>query len=105
MKGIHIVEVNGYKNHCHCLVSLNAKQSIGEVMQLIKGESSYWINKEKLCERKFIWQDDYFAISVSKSQINRVQNYIINQEEHHSEVKYSEEYDEIIKVFEFEKTK
>jgi len=41
-------------------------------MQLIKGESSYWINKNRLTKTKFEWQDDYFAISVSESVVNKV---------------------------------
>jgi hypothetical protein len=49
-------------------------------MQLIKGESSYWINKEQLLNRKFEWQDEYFAVSVSESMLDKVRNYIKNQE-------------------------
>lgn len=40
-KGIHIDFINGYDDHCHCLVSLGPSQSIEKIMQLIKGESSY----------------------------------------------------------------
>ena len=45
-------------------------------MQLIQGESSFWINKNKLCLNKFEWQDEYFAVSVSESMIDIVRNYI-----------------------------
>jgi REP element-mobilizing transposase RayT len=38
--------VNGHKEHCHCLVSFGVEQTIDKVRQLIKGESSYWINKQ-----------------------------------------------------------
>jgi len=41
-------------------------------MQLIKGESSFWINKNKLTARKFEWQDEYFAVSVSESVVDKV---------------------------------
>ena len=47
-KGIHMDFVNGYKDHCQCLVMLQSDQTISQVMQLIKGESSFWINKNKL---------------------------------------------------------
>lgn len=40
-KGIHIDFINGYSDHCHCLVSLGVDQTIQKVMQLIKGESSF----------------------------------------------------------------
>ena len=52
-------------------------------MQLIKGESAYWINKHGLTKEKFEWQDEYFATSVSESNPNKIRNYIKNQEEHH----------------------
>jgi putative transposase len=82
-KGIYVDFVNGYSDHCHCLVSLGADQSIQKVMQLVKGESSYWINQQKSTLDKFEWQDEYFAVSVSKSMIDTVRNYIKNQESHH----------------------
>jgi len=66
------------------LVSLGLDQTIQKVMQLIKGEASFWINKNKLSNEKFEWQDEYFAVSVSESMVDRVRDYIKNQEEHHS---------------------
>lgn len=104
-KGIFIDYVNGYSDHCHCLVSLGVNQTIQKVMQLIKGESSFWINKEKLTQHKFQWQDEYYAVSVSESMINRVRNYIIKQEEHHSKKSYKEEFDDFISKHEFQKFK
>jgi REP element-mobilizing transposase RayT len=88
-KGIFIDFINGYSDHCHCLVSLGVDQTIQKTMQLIKGESSFWINRNGeflrfLNGSKFEWQDEYFAVSVSESSIDRVRNYIKNQEVHHS---------------------
>jgi len=54
-----------------------------QVMKFIKGESAYWINKEKLTKEFFEWQDEYFATAVSESIIKRNQIYIKNQETHH----------------------
>ncbi len=54
-KGVFIDFVNGYLDHCHCLVSLGVDQSIQKVMQFIKGESSFWINKHGLTKEKFEW--------------------------------------------------
>lgn len=72
-------------------------------MQLIKGESSYWINKQKLTPEKFEWQDEYFAVSVSESNIDIVRDYIKNQEEHHRHKTFADEYDELIEKFGFKK--
>lgn len=82
-KGIFIDAINGHHDHCHCLVSLGRDQSMSKIMMLIKGGSAYWINRHTLCKKKFEWQDEYFALSVSKSIVGKVREYINNQEEHH----------------------
>ncbi len=102
-KGIFIDFVNGYQEHCHCLVSLGDNQTIRQIMQLIKGESSHWINKEGLLKEQFEWQDEYFAVSVSESNIARLRNYIKNQEDHHSRKTWEVEYNELIDKFGFQK--
>ena len=102
-KGIFIDFVNGYQEHCHCLVSLGDKQTIRQIMQLIKGESSHWINKEGMLKEQFEWQDEYFAVSVSESNIARLRNYIKNQEDHHSRKTWEVEYNELIDKFGFQK--
>lgn len=100
-KGIYIDFISGYSEHCHCLVSLGSNQTLQKVMQLIKGESSFWINKNKLIEGKFEWQDEYFAVSVSESMLNVVRNYIKNQEVHHSKMTFEKEYNEFIDKYQF----
>ena len=101
-KGIFVDFVNGYSDHCHCLVSLSSDQQIQKVVQLIKGESSFWINKEKLTQDKFAWQDEYFAVSVSESMVDTVRNYIKNQEVHHARKTFKEECDEFVDRYGFE---
>jgi putative transposase len=92
-KDIFIDTISGYQDHCHCLISMGRAQSMSNVMNLIKGESSFWINKNKLCDTKFEWQDEYFALSVSDSQLESVRAYIRNQEDHHAKKSFQEEYD------------
>jgi putative transposase len=102
-KGIFVDFVNGYSDHCHCLISLGVDQTIQKTMQLIKRESSFWINKQGLTKQKFEWQDEYFAVSVSESIIDKVRNYIKKQEEHHSKKSFQQEYNEFIEKYGFEK--
>ncbi|MFN2439568.1 MAG: IS200/IS605 family transposase [Chitinophagaceae bacterium] len=75
-KYIFIDFVNGHQEHCHCLVSLGTEQTISKIMQLIKGESAYWFNKQNFIEEKLEWQDEYFAVSVSASMLDKVRDYI-----------------------------
>ena len=88
--------VGGYKQHVHCLISLGKDHTISGVLQLIKGESSFWINKNKIVQGKFAWQDDYWAASVSESHLDQVRKYIQNQEEHHRFKTFEEEIDEFM---------
>ena len=80
---------------------MGAEQTISNVMKLLKGESSFWINKNKLCKIKFEWQNEYFAVSVSDALIDRVRNYIKNQEEHHKVTTFQEEYEELMRIYGF----
>jgi putative transposase len=100
-KGIFVDYVNGYNDHC--LVSLGSEQTISKVMQLIKGESAFWFNNQKLILENFQWQNEYFAVSVSESVIEKVRNYIKNQEAHHNKKSFHDEYAEMIEKFGFEK--
>jgi putative transposase len=100
-QNIHIDFMNGHTDHIHCLISLNCEQSIAKVINLIKGESSFWINKNKLAEGKFEWQKEYFAVSVSESKLNPVREYIKNQETNHKTKTLQEEHDEFISKYEF----
>ena len=84
------------------------EHTIDKVAQLIKGESSHWIYKqaefiEHLKSKKFGWQDEYFAVSISKSMIGKVRNYIKNQEEPHKIKTFQVEYDELMTKCGFKK--
>jgi putative transposase len=103
VKGIYIDFLNGYSDHLHCLLSLNHDQSLSKVMQLIKGESSFWINKNSLIRYKFEWAEEYFGISISESHLPNVREYIKNQEQHHKSQTWEEEYDELIEKYGFKK--
>lgn len=98
-KGIWLDCINGWQDHAHCLISLGKEQSISKVAQLIKGESSFWINQYKLTENRFFWQDDYWAVGVSESHLQSVRNYIHNQHEHHSKKTFTNEVDEFMEKY------
>ena len=83
--------VNGYSDHCHCLISFGACESLATVVQLIKGESSYWVNMNGLTIEPFEWQPKYWASSVSPSNLEAVRHYIFNQEKHHSKIDLDKE--------------
>jgi REP-associated tyrosine transposase len=100
-KEIYIDTANCVEDHIHVLVSLGASQSLSKVVQLIKGESSHWVNINGLLKGQFEWQDDYFCVSVSDSAVGRVREYIRDQENHHKRKTYEEEYQEFMKEYGF----
>ena len=102
LKDIYVDFINGYLDHVHCLLTLNTDMSISKVLQLLKGESSFWANKNKLIKPKLEWAAEYFAVSVSESVIPKVREYIKNQEEHHKKITFVQEYEKFIKKYSFE---
>jgi putative transposase len=102
-KNIFLQAINGYTEHIHCLVSVGKEQSIAQIAQLIKGESSHWINKNSIIPQKFYWQDDYYAVSVGESHVKLIVNYIQYQEQHHSKKSFKDELAEFLKEYGFTK--
>jgi REP element-mobilizing transposase RayT len=82
-KGVNVMIANGVEDHMHCLLKLHPTQNLAQVIKLIKGESSHWLNETKLLQQEFEWQDGYAAYSVSPSAVKQVMDYIYKQEEHH----------------------
>ena len=97
--GHKLLAINNMPDHLHLFVGLNPKQSISDLMRLVKGDSSEFINSEGFTKRKFHWQDGYGAFSNSCSQIDAVVKYILNQKKHHSKKTFREEYLEILRDY------
>ena len=95
--GHKMLAINSAEDHIHIFIGLNPKQSISEIMRLVKGDSSEFVNKEKFTKRKFQWQEGYGAFSNSHSQIDAVVKYILNQKTHHAKTYFKEEYIKILK--------
>jgi putative transposase len=100
--GHKMIAINNMPDHIHLFVGLNPNQSVSEMMRIIKGDSSEWINKERLTSRKFQWQEGYGAFSYSRSQIDVVAKYVLNQQEHHKKISFLDEYKNMLEKFEIE---
>lgn len=90
--GCKTIIVNGTEDHIHCLLSLKPTISISDLMKVVKGKSSKFINDNRLTKHRFEWQEGYGVFSYSKSQIDAVYKYIANQEEHHKKQNFKDEY-------------
>jgi putative transposase len=83
-KGIKLLQINCVDDHCHALIELGPTHTVARVAFSLKGESSRWINKNRLMETHFAWQKDYYAESVSRAHVKRVWLYIAKQQIHHT---------------------
>ena len=95
-KGIYMKINHVNADHVHALIDLPTSLSIVELMQLLKGSSSHWINANNIISGKFAWGRGYGAFSVSESNVDQVARYIAHQEEHHRVRTFAEELREFI---------
>jgi putative transposase len=98
--GMHTLAIGGIEDHIHALVALPATMSIAKGTQVLKANSSRWLNEGR--RTRFEWQEGYFACSVSRSQLSRVMKYITNQREHHKKRDFTAEMSWLLKVHGFE---
>src|SRR5215469_1560629 len=80
--------VGGMEDHVHLLVGLPSTISVAKAVQLLKGNTSKWLNEKGM---NFDWQQGYAAFSVSNSLVSKVCQYIRNQRQHHKRFSYEEE--------------
>jgi len=75
--------VNGVADHVHCLVGLNPDKTISDLVEKLKTSSNHFLKDKKWADGSFSWQRGYGAFSYSKSHVERVYQYIVDQEAHH----------------------
>jgi putative transposase len=101
-KGHKSIIVNGVADHVHAFVGLKPSMAISDLVRDVKNNSSNFINERKFVRGKFSWQEGYGAFSYSHSQIDNVYNYILNQEHHHLNKTFKEEYLDFLENFQIE---
>ena len=94
--------INGMPDHIHLLFQVNPNKSVAEIIRQVKGNSSHTVNQSNLVENKFAWQTGYAAFSVSESSVEKVQEYILNQREHHRKKSFQEEFEVFMKAYKLE---
>lgn len=97
-----MIAIYAMPDHVHILVGLKPNISISDLVRDIKAGSSKFINDSKWIKGKFNWQEGFGAFSYSKSNIDNVVRYILNQEEHHKMQSFKEEYLDFLRKFDIE---
>jgi len=101
-KGQKAIIVNGVSDHVHIFVGLKPSMAISDLVRDVKNNSSNFINRQRYVRGKFSWQSGFGSFSYSKSQVNRVYEYILDQERHHMKTSFQEEYHEYLRKYEIE---
>ena len=98
-KNQKLMIINGMTDHLHVLIGLKPDCNLSDLIRDIKANSSRWINENHLIPGKFEWQTGFGAFTIGQSQIDKVVNYILKQEEHHKRKTFREEYIEFLKAY------
>ncbi len=86
------IQTGGVSDHVHLFFRLSRTKTVAEVVECVKTSSSKWVKSKDPELASFRWQSGYGAFSVSQSAADALISYIRNQEEHHKNVTFQEEY-------------
>ena len=86
------IAIGGTANHVHLLIGLPSAIAPAEAVGKIKANLTGWVHKTIIAMSDFRWQEGYGAFAVSRSQIDTVASYILNQAKHHETITFEQEY-------------
>jgi putative transposase len=96
-QGGRLLAAGGMPDHVHLLMSLRPSPSLSEVLKVLKGTSSRWVNERDPGAATFCWQEGYGAFTVSPGALVATRRYIDHQAEHHRVVSASEEWADLLR--------
>src|SRR5260370_38449878 len=79
-----LIAIGGMPDHLHMLNGMRPGVALSDLVRDVKSSSSIWINDRRWMRGKFNWQEGFGGFSYSRSQIDSVARYILNQEKHHA---------------------
>ncbi len=101
-RGHKLLAIGGMPDHIHIFIGQKLSETIPDLVKEIKNASNDFVKKEGLSPIKFDWQSGYGAFSYSRSQVDAVCKYILNQKEHHRKRTFREEFLKMCEDFEIE---
>jgi len=103
-EGGNTYRVGGTADHVHLAISLQRTQTIADLVKRLKRSSNLWFKSQSQNNnfQGFQWQRGYGAFSISRSHLDKLINYIDNQEEHHRKISFQDEYRNLLKKYEIE---
>ena len=101
-RGEIALAINGTADHLHLLARLRQDAALSDMIRDFKSNASGWMHKIFPDVKDFAWQNGYGAFTVSASQIERVSDYIANQQTHHQKQSFREEFIALLRANEIE---
>jgi putative transposase len=101
-QGHKLLAIGSMPDHIHIYLGYNLNQLIPVLIEEIKTSSNSWVKHNRLSKFKFEWQKGYGAFTHSRSHLDRIVNYIANQEKHHRKHSFRDEYLHILQQHEVE---
>jgi REP element-mobilizing transposase RayT len=91
-KNSHLYRINGIENHLHILTDLHPSFAPADFVREVKVSSSLWMKNSGLFPAFKGWSVGYGSFTCSYIDVDRLINYIKNQQEHHRKIIFEEEY-------------
>jgi REP element-mobilizing transposase RayT len=94
--------VGGVADHVHILCRQAKTVCVSDLMRELKRESSKWLKEQSPELSGFYWQNGYGAFSVSPGHVERLKDYIANQERHHQDESFQDEVRRLLAIYRVE---
>jgi len=94
-----LITINNMPDHLHMLVGLRPDAALSDLVRVVKAGSSKFINEKRWMIGRFSWQEGFGAFSHARSQLDTVIRYIQNQQQHHANKSFRDEYLEFLEKF------
>lgn len=79
----NVVAIGGVQDHVHVLLRFPTTLAVATMVKEMKGASSHLTSHRITPNDFFKWQGSYGAFTVSKADVKRVSDYVLNQKTHH----------------------
>lgn len=101
-RGNKMLAIGGMPDHIHLFIGLKPAESLSDLVREIKKATNEYIKAQRFSAFAFAWQEGYGAFSHSRSQIDAVCKYVLNQKAHHQKRTFEEEFLKMLQDFEVE---
>jgi REP element-mobilizing transposase RayT len=96
------VVVGGVEDHVHLLFDIGKMHAPVEFVEQLKRESSKFVKTLSAEYADFYWQRGYGMFSISPTHVDRVEQYVRRQQEHHQKQSFQDEFRDFLKRYEID---